>query len=320
MNYIIFDLEWNQAADLRTRRANSLLFEIIEIGAVRLNEKREQIDEFHELIKPQVFHTMNQVTGELIHLKMEQLENCRSFPEVAGDFVRWCGSDYIFCTWGSLDITELQKNMDYYHMTPVSEKTVKYYDVQKLFSIAFEDKKSRRTLQYAVEFLEIKKDVAFHRAYTDAHYTAEIIKRIENDRVFKNYSFDTYRLPRNKSEEIKICFDDYAKYISREFPDKFAAMEDKEVISTKCFLCGARTRKKIPWFTTNGKHYYTVVNCARHGALKGKIRLRRAQSGRIYVVKTMKQIDSATVQDILNKKNQIRQSRKDKRHKRESFV
>lgn len=317
MNYIIFDLEWNQAPDLRTRRENSLLFEIIEIGAIKLNEKKEQIDDFHELIKPQVFHTMNQVTGDLIHLKMEQLEDCRSFPEVVTDFVRWCGSNYIFCTWGSLDLTELQKNMDYYDMTPVSEKTLKYYDVQKLFSIAFEDKKSRRTLQYAVDFLDIKKDVAFHRAYTDAYYTAEIVKRIGNTRIFNNYSFDTYRLPRNKSEEIKIRFDDYSKYISREFSDKTAAMEDKDVISTQCSVCGAKTRKKIPWFTNNGKHYYTIVVCARHGAIKGKIRLRRSKNNKIYVVKTMKQVSSEVVQDIINKKNQVRITRKERRHKKE---
>lgn len=129
MNYIVFDLEWNQASDLRTRRANSLLFEIIEIGAVKLNEKREQIDDFHELIRPQVFQTMNQVTGDLIHLKMEQLADCRSFPDVAADFVRWCGRECIFCTWGNLDLTELQKNMDYYNMTPLSERTLRYYDV-----------------------------------------------------------------------------------------------------------------------------------------------------------------------------------------------
>lgn len=320
MNYVVFDLEWNQAADLRTRTANSLLFEIIEIGAVKLNENREQIGEFHELIRPQVFHTMNQVTGELIHLKMEQLENCRSFPEVAADFISWCGRDFIFCTWGSLDLTELQKNMDYYNMTPVSERTLKYYDVQKLFSIAFEDRKSRRTLQYAVDFLHIRKDVAFHRAYTDAHYTAEILRSIRDNRIFRNYSFDTYRLPRNQSEEIKVRFDDYSKYISREFPDKIAAMEDREVTDTHCFLCGMRTRKKIPWFTNNGKHYYTVVSCARHGTIKGKIRLRRAENGRIYVVKTMKQIDSDGVQDIMNKKSEVRQSRKERRHKKEDPV
>ena len=54
MNYIVFDLEWNQAADLKTRRENRLLFEIIEIGAIKLNEKKELLGDFHELIKPQV--------------------------------------------------------------------------------------------------------------------------------------------------------------------------------------------------------------------------------------------------------------------------
>lgn len=318
MNYIVFDLEWNQAADLKTRRENSLLFEIIEIGAVKLNEKNELIGHFHELIKPQVFHAMNQVTGELIHLKMEQLENCRSFPEVADDFLEWCGSDYIFCTWGNLDLTELQKNMDYYNMTPVSEKTIWFYDVQKLFSIAYEDRTIRRTLQYAVEYLDIEKNVAFHRAYADAYYTAEVIKRITDKSIFDNFSFDTYRVPRNKSEEIKIQFADYFKYISRKFPDKLAAMADRDVINTKCYLCGARTKRKIPWFTTNGKHYYTIVVCMKHGPIKGKIRLRRAEDTMIYVVKTMKRANPEMEADIQNKKNQVRNNRKERRRGKHS--
>ncbi|MDE7323387.1 MAG: exonuclease domain-containing protein [Lachnospiraceae bacterium] len=316
MNYIVFDLEWNQAADLKAKQENNLTFEIIEIGAVKLNEKKEQTDDFHELIKPQVFHKMNQVTGELIHIKMEQLEGCRSFPDVAADFVKWCGNDFVFCTWGNLDITELQRNMDYYKMTPVSQKTIKYLDIQKLFSIAFEDKKSRRTLQYAVDFLDIRKEVAFHRAYADAYYTAQVIKNIHDDSVFRNYSFDTYCLPRNKSEEIRILFDDYSKYISREFPDKIAAMEDKEVVSVRCYICGKKTKKKIPWFTNNGKNYYTIVNCEQHGALKGKIRLRKSlKHNKTYVVKTMRQASPEVICDIINKKRQVRESRKEKRKK-----
>lgn len=316
MNYIVFDLEWNQAADLKTKRENDLTFEIIEIGAVKLNDKKEQTDSFHELIKPQVFHKMNQVTGELIHLKMEQLEGCRAFPDVAADFVKWCGNDYVFCTWGNLDITELQVNMDYYNMTPVSQKTIRFLDIQKLFSIAFEDKKSRRTLQYAVDFLGIGIEGAFHRAYADAYYTAQVIKNIHDDSVFLSYSFDTYCLPRNKSEEIKVSFGDYSKYISWEFPDKIAAMEDKEVLSCKCFLCGKKTKKKIPWFTNNGKNYYTIVSCAQHGALKGKIRLRKSlKHNKTYVVKTMRQAAPDVICDIVNKKKQVRESRKERRKK-----
>ena len=178
MNYIILDLEWNQADDLKTKLESELMFEIIEVGAIKLNSEYMQIDSFHELIKPQVFNRMNQVTGELIHISMRELENCRNFCEAASDFLRWCGDDYIFCTWGNVDLTELQKNMDFYHMPGLSKKPIKYYDVQKLFSIAFEDKKKRRALQFAVEFLNIKEEVAFHRADADAFYTAKVFKKV----------------------------------------------------------------------------------------------------------------------------------------------
>ena len=217
MNYIILDLEWNQADDLKTKLESELMFEIIEIGAIKLNSELQEIGRFHELIKPQVFNRMNQVTGELIHISMKELQNGRNFDEVVRDFLSWCGSDYIFCTWGSLDLTELQKNMDYYRLPSLSHNPMRYYDVQKLFSIAYEDKKKRRTLQYAVEFLNINEEVPFHRADADAVYTAEIFKKAAAvEGVLNNYSFDTYHLPQNKAEEINAVFDDYAKYISRD--------------------------------------------------------------------------------------------------------
>lgn len=316
MNYIVLDLEWNQADDLKTKLENELLFEIIEIGAVKLNSDKEQIDSFHELIKPQVFDRMNQVTGEIVHINIKELESCRSFKEVAGDFIRWCGEDYIFCTWGNLDLPELQKNMDFYNMTHLSEKPFAYYDVQKLFSIAYEDKKKRCTLQYAVEFLNLKEEVPFHRADADAVYTAEILKKIaEKEDVFKNYSFDTYHLPKNKAEEINVAFGDYAKYISREFASKVLAMNDKDVVSTRCFLCNAKTRKRIPWFSNNGRSYYSVMVCPKHGNIKGKIRMKKSSYDKIYVVKTMKQISIDSVNDIVDKRDQIREGRKERRHR-----
>ncbi len=56
MNYIVFDLEWNQNPDGRRHPDSRLPFEIIEIGAVKLNEKREIVDTFQCLIKPKVYH------------------------------------------------------------------------------------------------------------------------------------------------------------------------------------------------------------------------------------------------------------------------
>lgn len=303
MNYIVFDLEWNQADNLKAKRESGLTFEIIELGAVKLTSDMAQIGSFHELIRPQVFERMNYVTGELIHLSMGELRNCRTFKEVAGDFLNWCGDDYIFCTWGDSDLHELQANMDFYGMSHLSDNSIRYYDVQKLFGIAYEGKRKQMALKTAVELLGIEEKARFHRADTDAFYTAEVLRRLDRS-VLVNYSFDTYRLPADKAHEINVMFDDYAKHISREFPDKTAALGDEDVVSSKCFLCGARMRKKVPCFSKNGRNYYMVMVCPKHGYIKSKIRLKKSVNNKVYVVKTVKQTDQETVDALLRKRDQ----------------
>ena len=293
MNYIVLDLEWNQSNTGLEEAVQKLPFEVIEIGAIKLNEGSIMVGEFSELIKPEVYHEMHQITSKLIHLQMQELERGKPFEEVAGSFFEWCGEEaYRFCTWGGTDLTELQRNMRYYHMEPLSDGPIVYYDVQKLFSLAFEDGKSRKALEYAIDFLEIEKDIPFHRAFSDAYYTAEILKRIvaEKPQVLKNVSYDVFHPPVDRKSEVKVQFDTYMKYISREFADKAEAFEDKEVISSKCYLCHRNLRKKLRWFTVNGRNYYCLAYCEKHGYLKGKIRIRHSEDDRIYVVKTTRLI------------------------------
>lgn len=301
MNYIVLDLEWNQGSAGREPEVKKMPFEVIDIGAVKLNENRNITDKYNQLVKPVVYHQMNRITSDLVHLHMEDLQKGRPFVEVMNEFLSWCGEDYVFCTWGPLDLFELQRNMKYFHMEPLSAGPVKFLDVQKLFSIAYEDKKSRRNLEYAIDFLQIEKDVPFHRAYSDAYYTARILEQMEEE-VLENYSIDTYILPGTREEEIHVMFHDYMKYISREFPDKQKAIEDREVISTKCYLCHRNIRKKVRWFSTNGKHYYSISFCPVHGYMKSKIRIRKSENDKVYVVKTSKFISEEECQKIIKRK------------------
>lgn len=219
------------------------------------------MDKYNQLVKPVVYHQMNRITSDLVHLHMEDLQKGRSFVEVMNEFLAWCGEDYVFCTWGPLDLFELQRNMHYFHMEPLSGKPVKFLDVQKLFSIAYEDRKSRRALEWAVDFLKIEKDIPFHRAFSDAYYTAKVLAAIQDPEVLKNVSYDVFNPPSCREEEIKVQFDTYFKYISRVFPDKTAALSDREVSSSKCYLCRRNLRKKVKWFTLTG-----VTTIAWHSA------------------------------------------------------
>ena len=311
MDYVVLDLEWNQSSTGEEEVSKILPFEIVEIGAIKLNSARKMIDEFSELVKPQVYHEMHHITRKLIHLQMDQLEQGHPFVEVMEQFRSWCGKDYIFCTWGPLALPELQRNIRYYGLDPLGDGPIRFLDVQKLFSIAYEDKKTRRALEYAIDYLSIEKDIPFHRAFSDAYYTAKVLSCLDEN-ILSNYSFDVFHLPKDKNSEIHVIFDNYAKYISRGFEDKAQALADKTVISTKCYLCRKALRKKIRWFTPNGKHYYSVACCDKHGCMKSKIRIRKSEDGLVYVVKTQKFITEAEMEAIRDKQEKSRQQRKDR--------
>lgn len=308
MNYIVLDLEWNQSNTGLEEEVVRLPFEIIEMGAIKLNDEFTMIGEFSELIKPEVYQEMHMITSKLIHLQMKELERGKPFLEIAERFLEWCGEDYIFCTWGSLDLKELQRNMEFYGMEPLSDKPIPFLDVQKLFSIAYEDGKSRSALETAVDFLRIKKDIPFHRAFSDAYYTAKVLKDIVelNAEILRNISFDLYHPPTRREDEVKITFDNYVKYISRQFIDKKELFADQEVSSSKCYLCHRNLRKKIKWFAVNSKNYYCVAYCEKHGYLKGKIRIHRTDDGAVYAVKTNKFISVGEVNKIKERRNRLK--------------
>lgn len=318
MNYIVLDLEWNQASDSNDERSKMLTFEIIEIGAVKLNSQMEIVDTFHELIRPQIYNEMHKITERLIQIHMSELEKCRLFEEVMTDFLAWCGENYMFGTWGPLDLTELQRNMKFFGMDPLGSGPMKFYDIQKLFSIAYEDGRSRRSLEHAVDFLNITKDIPFHRALSDAYYTALVLQKIKDPIALQRVSFDMYSLPKSHKSEVHVVFDNYAKYISRPFEDKEALLADKEVISTRCYLCHRNLRRKIRWFTPNGKHYYSVSYCDKHGYMKGKIRVKKAENDMVFAVKTSRFISEKEMAQIQMKRERAREIRREHRHREEA--
>lgn len=319
MDYIVFDLEWNQSNTGREPEVEDLPFEIIEIGAVKLNRDMKFISEFNQLIKPEVYQEMHYITRKLIHIQMEELQCGKPFPLVMDEFLEWCGKDSVFCTWGPLDLVELQRNMRFYDMEPLSDRPFKFFDVQKLFSLAYEDGKKRRSLEYAIDFLNIDKDIPFHRAFSDAYYTGKILEKIndaETDKdsgIMNNFSYDVFNLPKKKRDEIYITFDNYAKYISREFNDKSDILLDKTIMNTKCYICRKNNKRVIKWFTPNGKHYYCVSCCDKHGYMKSKIRIRKSEKGKVYVVKTMKYISTEEVDLIVTKQEKAKEIRRKKR-------
>lgn len=313
MNYIVFDLEWNQSPGGKKYSNQKLPFEIIEIGAVKLNEKMETIDSFHRLIKPQVYNWIHDSIHEVIHVNYRDLIKGTPFPEAVAEFLEWCGEDWFFFSWGNQDVTELQRNMKYYDILNLLPGPVTYYDVQKLYSICYEDCKSRRALEYAITQMKIEKKLDFHRALADAYYTAEILKRLPREEIFPNSSLDVYQNPKKKRDEIYISYPTYNKYVSREFSSRERIMKDREVTSTRCPKCGQAAKRKIRWFVNNSKLYYSLSQCQEHGYVRGKIRIRKTDEDMYYAIKTLKVADMEEAEEIRQKREALRRKKQLKR-------
>jgi len=170
MNYIIMDLEWNIAEqELHTIetpfRFNS---EIIEIGAVKLDDSFRVTDEFRMLVKPQFIPTLSPAISRLTGIGKRWLEQAVTFPEAYRDFHEWCGESYCFMTWGPDDIPVLMDNMLLYGMSLESIPYV--YDLQRMFGheIARDDR--QWALEKAMAMLSLQGDRA-HDALNDAKNT-----------------------------------------------------------------------------------------------------------------------------------------------------
>lgn len=310
MNYIVLDLEWNQGSSKPVAPDNDMPFEIIEIGAVKLNQDRVMIDEFSELVKPQLYKTMHYMTGKLIHLKMQELQFEKPFEEVIQNFLEWCGEDYVFCTWGPLDLFELQRNMAHYNIAAFDDKPLEFYDIQKLFALEYDEDGKRRALENAVDFLNIEKDIPFHRAFSDAYYTAKVFSLIHRPETLRHYSYDLFTPPCDKDHEINKFFGDYDKYISRVFENKEALLSDKEVKNCTCYICKRASKRIVHLFSTNSKNYLAVTLCETHGYVKTKIRVKKLDEDRVFCVKTRKIIDETEAMEIKAKYDKLKDMRK----------
>ena len=311
---IVIDLEWNQSSTGTESEIAELPFEIIEIGAVKYGEGGKLVSEFSELIRPRVYKKMHNFTSKLVHLQMEELEKGDYFEKVAERFFEWCGPDPVFVTWGPGDICVLQQNLRYFEVPLINDGPVAYVDAQKLFNLGVEkETKNRRNLEYAVDHFGITKDIPFHRAFSDAYYTAQVLRKLlEMDPdLIKFTSYDTTFPPLDKEHEVRIVFPTYVKFISRVFENRDKAFKEKETLATKCYVCGRRAKRKIRWFSMGDRRYYCLCECEEHGLIKGKIVMHPSTDPEgVYLIKVLRLVNEKEAAVVEKKFNKVREFRK----------
>ncbi len=174
--YIIFDLEatcWPG----KTNQTN----EIIEIGAVKLDESANQLSSFQSFVKPSKNPLLSDFCKELTHISQDQVDDAPCFSEAMIQFENWIQAgefeETLLLSWGDYDRNQI-----------VNESRVKNYqgDILKLLKHHENLKKSfavikqvkRCGMARALEIMKIPLEGTHHRGIDDAKNIAKIFKGI----------------------------------------------------------------------------------------------------------------------------------------------
>ena len=97
MSYFVLDLEWNQAmssnASVFNRLPIHLSGEIIQIGAVKLDDDFCPAEEFQSDVRPIYFRSMHFKVKKLTGIAKERLRPGDTIPTVNEHFRECCGED-----------------------------------------------------------------------------------------------------------------------------------------------------------------------------------------------------------------------------------
>lgn len=254
MNYVVFDMEWNQTMGPKTLLPDgrSLECEIIEIGAVKLDGDLKVVGTFKRYVKPTFYTKLTKRVRELTGIEKGVLETEGvPFPEAARDFFRFCGEEFKTVTWGPCDLPALKDNLAYYRL-PRPE--IVNIDLQSVFD-RLTGSKNNTALESAAEKLSVSVPDRLHDALNDALLTAEILKL---DRIFEaSKSFES--TPRSITDLDHVFFERV-----KNIDDTANLKHHPRVKFTQCPECKRpmEARRLIPY---TGTKKIALLSCPDHG-------------------------------------------------------
>ncbi len=265
MNYIILDLEWDSTFFKAQKR---FINQILQIGAVKLNEKFDIVDTFEVTIKSDI---CNKVTGRFARLTGITNEVMRAgvpFSNAVEQYNAWVGDGAVTMTWSNSDLYTIISNEEDL-LKGQRFKIQKYLDLQKfiqneMYLRGYTDK-NQVSLALAADFLKIQTDnIDFHTAKDDSLVAAYLLKKCYNEERFTPLIKDAtnpefYKRLRFKSYSISNLHDENI---------------DKKYLEFNCPKCKAKATKVSKWKYSN-RWFSANFICSCGEKFNGRVMFRK---------------------------------------------
>ncbi len=175
LNYIIYDIE----ATCWRGRPPKGINEVIEIGAVKINQYGENVSTFSKFVKPLVNPILSSFCKQLTKISQENIDRADDYIVVVDEFKEWIGvgeEDYVLGAWGDFDKRILRQNCELHKMD--SEWVEFFINVKSQYNtIKGLGSNNRSGLKTIVEKEGFEFDGIQHRAISDAMNTGKVFSK-----------------------------------------------------------------------------------------------------------------------------------------------
>lgn len=236
MQYIVVDLEWNGSY---SKKAHGYFNEIIEVGAVRVDERMRVVDTFHATIKPVVSKKLSTIVTDLTNITAEELEDGTTFTAMMRQLARWIGNEpAAILTWSTTDLLVLMENCRYFTGRQEIPFLRNYMDFQVYAQQRMGVETSQQLgLAKAGELLGIPEDnMSLHRALDDSKLTAAILQKV--------YEADSFAAAIMSVDDEFYPRMTFKTVIIKDLDDPLVKRSE---LSFDCPHCGKNMKRKGTW-------------------------------------------------------------------------
>lgn len=264
MNYVVVDLEWNQAMSSKSSVFNKLPIrlhgEIIEIGAVKLNEDMSVGEEFTIDVKPVYFRRMHYKVKKITGFDKERLAHGIAFADALEQFHAWCGDEVTFITWGCDDQGIFEQNIIIHDLD--WDWISGWVNLQLIYNVQTGGDKNQKSLASAMEHFGIEQTRVAHDALGDAYNTALVSTKLDMREGLSRYAeagrILASRMPNYKPPVVgpePVIHESF-----NGFSTKAAALLDSRINEVICPGCG-KTMLGEKWINQGDQRYMNIYHC-----------------------------------------------------------